>query len=221
MQFKEYPAWQMIDNFPFNEPNSVETYYNRLARYGNWTEEQMQEIVEEYKKFLFLCATKPFLIVPPKIVDLAWSLHMEYYPMSFRDLYRIMPGHWIKRSRGEKGENDDPDWLFDHYLQSRKIYQETFGDRPPAWIWGMYENEFEEDYSTRIHLGKRIFFAIDARLHCLIIFITGFLLTIAFNHFVPVIAGILSALLFFVTNPALNKPINQVVDGKGYRGYLN
>ncbi len=88
MQFKEYPAWKMIDAFLFDAPNSTEIFSHRLARYGNWTPEHTKLVIEEYKKFLFLCATKQFLIVPPKSVDLAWSLHMEYYPMSF-----ALPGY--------------------------------------------------------------------------------------------------------------------------------
>lgn len=221
MQYKEYPVWKMLSSFPFDAPNSIETFPDRLTRLGGWDPEQTQLIINEYKRFLFLCATKEYMIVPSKAIDMAWSIHMEYYPLSFRQLCQFIPVQNIRREKFYKSESDDDQWIFTHYMQTKVIYVETFFEKAPVSVWGMYEDEFEEHFNVIVNLGKDKTVSVDARIVCVFPFALGAALSWMLSHWIPVTIGALVMIIALVTHPVLNDNFRQTLDGKGFRAYLH
>lgn len=220
MQYKEYPVWKFISNFPFDAPNAIETFPDRLARSGEWSTEHCHTVIEEYKKFLFLCATKEYQMVPPRSVDLAWSLHMEYYPTSWKSLQKFIPAKHIARSKiFNRSEPDDEELFFNHYLATKDCYIEIFGERPPVTVWGMYDEEFEK--KTSIIVGKDKPFTMDMRFAALLLVFTGSVITYFLNNPIPGILGIIGLIVFVLTSESLNLKFSKELEGKGFRGYIS
>lgn len=134
MRFDENPIWKQIENFRFDFENYNGKFPEKLARTGNWGPDFTREVVEEYKKFLFLAATEIFTIIPPPTVDLAWKIHSENYPSSWKSLCTHVIQCKLKRKVPDS-EDDIHSKIDSLYRETVIIYSNTFVTYPPADIW--------------------------------------------------------------------------------------
>ena len=70
--------WNKIQQFAFDEPNVEITFSKKLAREQKWSASYTQRVIEEYRRFIFLCCISPNGASPSKAVDEAWHLHLTY-----------------------------------------------------------------------------------------------------------------------------------------------
>lgn len=223
MNFNESPLWYLIIKFPFDATHPVETFPQRLARTGNWSPEYTLEVIEEYKRFLYLCATSKVVVAPPSAVDMAWTIHMDFYQEKFQALYEFIPQHKLHRKQFfvRKYSNQfwltGTDWFFKHYRLSEKHYLRIFGEWPPSNIWLREEKELHENRTTTVNLGNLLIFDIDVRFICIFLFVTGLFLSFGFSDPTPAVLGIIAAIVCYFKHPAMNRDYDQANDGKGYR----
>ena len=55
MNSEELQLWERISQFPIDKTDVKLSFLQRLARENGFSESFAKKIVEEYKKFLFLC----------------------------------------------------------------------------------------------------------------------------------------------------------------------
>jgi hypothetical protein len=126
--------WNSIQQFPLDDPNAAITFSRKLAAKQNWSPFFTERVIEEYRKFLFLCCISPTGASPSQAVDEAWHLHLTYTKSYWTDLCRNTLNKDIHHhpSRGGDEENHKHrDW----YAETLLLYESVFGSSPPDDIW--------------------------------------------------------------------------------------
>jgi hypothetical protein len=218
MQLKNHSIWKVINDFSF-DTNKGENFSFKLASAGHWSNSYTEEVIGEYKKFLYLCAITSEELVPPKAVDMAWTIHMNEFASNYRELCLLIPPYLIKRTNliipapGEGSFNDD--WFTTQYSNTQKIYKEVFGQLPPVNIWTNYTEELNKYKPARINLGRNMNLELDYRYVCIFILLAGVLLFRIYRHPLPVILGGVLAALYYFYHRSVKKKYDR-----GYRQQL-
>ena len=100
----ENQLWDKIVDFEFDEPGTVLTFNARLARENGWNNSYTGRVIEEYKKFIFLCCISPTQVTPSDPVDQAWHLHLTYTKSYWTNLCRGTLGMEIHHNPTKGGE---------------------------------------------------------------------------------------------------------------------
>jgi hypothetical protein len=148
----EYELWQSINEFPLDITAAKLKFSDRLAKENNWTVAYTNNVITEYRKFLFLCCVTPkgTMITPSDAVDQAWHLHLTYTKSYWKDLCENTLKREIHHTptqggieEGKKFEN-----CYEHTFD---LYREKFGTEPPKNIWLDNEQRFAPDNFVRIN----------------------------------------------------------------------
>ncbi|MEE1898493.1 hypothetical protein V1389_09110 [Flavobacterium rakeshii] len=70
--------WDKISNFRLDDPDASFTFSARLARENGWTKEYTNSVIEEYRKFIFVCCVSKSSVTPSDPVNQVWHLHLTY-----------------------------------------------------------------------------------------------------------------------------------------------
>jgi len=76
MTKEQKQLWDKISHFKIDDENIHFTFSKRLARENKWSLEYSKKVIEEYKKFIFLCCVTKTGVTPSDQVDQAWRLHL-------------------------------------------------------------------------------------------------------------------------------------------------
>jgi len=150
MNQQEKQLWDRINSFRFDEPGTVLTFEKRLARENGWNLSYTQDVIEEYKKFIFLCCISDSPITPSDQVDQAWHLHMIYtksYWINFcKDTLQMEIHH-----NPTKGGSSEQTKFKDLYGHTFLLYHDKFETPAPTNIWLNSEKRFREIHFQRIN----------------------------------------------------------------------
>lgn len=126
--------WDRLAAFPIDKPGVEDPLSKRLAREQDWTHEYALRVVQEYRKFMFLCVAAGHMCTPSTLVDEAWHLHLLYTRSYWDKLCGETLGRPIHHQPSEGGETENNKYagLYERTLDS---YAGFFGE-PPADIWG-------------------------------------------------------------------------------------
>lgn len=69
MTQNENYLWSLIEAFNINGNNAHLTFERRLARENGWGTKYTHRVIEEYKKFIFLCCVGETALTPSDPVD--------------------------------------------------------------------------------------------------------------------------------------------------------
>ena len=72
------PAWEKLRTYQFDDPSAILTFTRRLMRENDWEEAYARRVIEEYRRFMFLCLYAGYSVTPSDQVDQAWHLHLLY-----------------------------------------------------------------------------------------------------------------------------------------------
>lgn len=134
MTTNELELWQKIEEFQFDKSDIKLTFAKRLARENNISERFANEIIEEYKKFIFLCCVSAHQVTPSHFVDLAWHLHLTYTKSYWIDLCKNTIGKEIHHNPTEGGAFENIKFK-NFYKDTISLYKEKFNGNPPIHIW--------------------------------------------------------------------------------------
>ena len=126
--------WARICAFQFNPVGATSTFEMRLAKEQGWTPEFTHRVVEEYRRFLFLCASAPHPCTPSEIVDEAWHLHLVYSRSYWEEMCGQILGKPIHHEPGF-GLPGQSEGHRDAFVDTMQSYEEAFGESAPADIW--------------------------------------------------------------------------------------
>jgi hypothetical protein len=113
----------------------------RLLRESGWSITTCHRVIEEYKRFLFLHRTATHRVVPSKMVDRVWHLHL-LYTRSYWD--ELCGGILQAPLHHHPGNNlvDQHDYFWKNYEATLKSYELIFHHSPPSDIWISPELQF-------------------------------------------------------------------------------
>jgi len=126
--------WNRIRDFAIDDPQANVRYSDKLAFNNGWSKEYTARVIEEYRKFIFLCYILPKGASPSKPVDEAWHLHLTYTHSYWKGLCQGILGKEIHHfpSKGGPEENEKHIQWYNETLDG---YREVFGMEAPADIW--------------------------------------------------------------------------------------
>ena len=140
--------WQAILAYSPGYVDASLGFARRLAEENGWTEEYAQRVVMEYKRFVFLAATREHPVTPSDQVDQAWHLHLTYS----RDYWEeFCPGTLGRPLHHDptRGGSAERAKYFDWYERTLNDYRTVFGE-PPADIWPASAIRFAQRFERRL-----------------------------------------------------------------------
>jgi hypothetical protein len=153
MTAAELTLWEKIKAFNLNHEQSGFTFSDRLARENGWDKDYTLRVIEEYKKFIFLCCISSSGVTPSDPVDQAWHLHLTYTQSYWIDFCKNTLNQEIHHTP-TKGGGHEAAKFNGFYTGSIKLYTDKFGVEPPADIWQDNKTRFSDVKFQRVNVGK-------------------------------------------------------------------
>lgn len=142
--------WSAIQTFSFDPPAVQFTFADRVACENGWSKSYALRVIEEYKRFMFLCCLTETGVTPSDPVDQVWHLHLTYTRSYWVDFCRNTLGREIHHNPTKGGTQEAQ--KFDHYYtNSHQLYTDTFGQAPPADIWHGNQVRFSDIDFQRVN----------------------------------------------------------------------
>ncbi len=141
MNSEQQELWSMIRSFDIDGGPSSLTFSKRLARENGWSHGYAQRVIDEYRKFVFLCMTSGHKCTPSDEVDQAWHLHMIYtesYWLRFCGEILPRPLHHGPTKGGQAEDDKFVNW----YERTKESYRIFFRQAPPSDIWPSTHDRF-------------------------------------------------------------------------------
>lgn len=126
--------WCRIKDFSIDDPLASVKYSDKLAFHNGWSKDYTKRVIEEYKKFIFLCCVLPGGASPSKPIDEAWHLHLTYTQNYWKEFCEQTLGKEIHHYPSKGGTEEDQrhrSW----YDATLEAYQNLFEKEPPEDIW--------------------------------------------------------------------------------------
>ena len=132
-KYSDDPIWLRINGLVFDDNSDSLTFSRRLARDNGWSHWFALEVINEYKKFLYLMYVAEHPVTPSIEVDQAWHLHMIYTRHYWEEFAKHMP---FKPHHGPtKGGLKENEKYIEWYSKTLVSYKQTFNMNPPVNIW--------------------------------------------------------------------------------------
>lgn len=134
MTNSELELWNKIKSFQFDKPNIRLTFAKRLEKENAISEHFANQIVDEYRKFLFLCFVSKGQMAPSHFVDLAWHLHLTYTKSYWVELCKNTINRDLHHNPTEGGKKEDAKFK-DLYKDTLDLYELYFSSNAPGAVW--------------------------------------------------------------------------------------
>ncbi len=141
MNSEQQELWSTIRSFDIDGGPASLTFSKRLARENGWTLGYAERVIDEYRKFVFLCMAAEHKCTPSDEVDQAWHLHMIYTESYWTRLCGEVLPHPLHHGP-TKGGKMEGDKFTDWYERTKESYRVFFGEEPPADIWPSSQARF-------------------------------------------------------------------------------
>ena len=150
MTTSQTALWARISNFQLDEADAAFKFSDRLARENGWTHDHALRVIDEYKKFIFLCCISPTAVTPSDPVDQAWHLHLTFTKSYWTDLCQNTLQQELHHNP-TKGGAEEAAKFDECYTLTRDLYISTFESEPPAGIWQNNETRFSDIDFVRVN----------------------------------------------------------------------
>jgi len=148
---EENNRWLKIAAFTIDDANATLQFSQRLARENGWKHSYALRVIEEYKKFIFLCCNTKTGVTPSDQVDQAWHLHLTYTKSYWKDLCVDTISKEIHHNPTKGGQSESAKFD-DYYTETLQLYKEKFKTEPPIEIWPGNEKRFSDIHFQRVNL---------------------------------------------------------------------
>jgi hypothetical protein len=148
MTEEEWELWKRLIQLKLDVLGATFSFTDRLTRENRWMKEYTLRVIEEYRKFLFLCAVSKRPITPSDPIDQAWHLHLTYTKSYWNDLCEGIlkkPLHHNPTQGGGQERNR----LTEYYNYTFTQYRHYFQQEPPPDIWQDANTRFSEIHFVR------------------------------------------------------------------------
>ncbi len=145
--------WKAIGNLRINVAGAELTFNEQLQQENGWRSGYTERVVDEYRRFLFLCAVAGHPVTPSEQVDQVWHLHLTYTYSYWGDLCADIFGYPLHHGPTKGGHNEKLKYK-DQYLATLVSYQKLFEEEPPMDIWPATDKRFKDLDFRRINLTE-------------------------------------------------------------------
>lgn len=153
MNPQDKQLWEKIKQFSFDTIGASFPFSARLMRENGWTEEYTLEVIEEYKKFMFLVCVTDHPVSPSDPVDQVWHLHLIYTKSYWDEFCHGILGRAVHHNP-TKGGQEERKKHKGMYNQTAESYQRYFGEPQPAHIWKSTQDLFKEFHYERVNMHR-------------------------------------------------------------------
>jgi hypothetical protein len=125
---------EKLKNFKVSSNGDLDLFWIKLTSENGWSHPYAKEVFLEYKKFLWLAKNSQSRVVPSRIIDRVWHLHMTFTKSYWNDLCEDIlhfEFHHIPSSKNSRSEELD----MIGYKNTLKMYEIEFGIFPSARYW--------------------------------------------------------------------------------------
>ena len=133
--------WQQLSQFQIGDATDELRFEQRLARENGWPLHYAEQVVAEYKRFIYLIAVSGRKLTPSDAVDQAWHLHLAYTRSYWKDLCENTLGFELHHQPTRGGGQQQAHFRL-CYTDTLQLYAEVFGQAPPEDIWPDVEERF-------------------------------------------------------------------------------
>jgi len=140
MKSSQQTLWERLDAFHIGPKNAALSFAERLARENNWSLSFAEQVIVEYKKFLFLIATGNQEFTPSDQVDQVWHLHLTYTRSYWNELCGDVLGFSLHHGPTQGGQEQGNKFR-QQYSETLAAYRNMFGE-PPSNVWPSVEQRF-------------------------------------------------------------------------------
>lgn len=172
--------WSKVGKFTFDEKGATLTFSHKLSQQQDWSATFTARVIEEYRRFIFLCCISPTGASPSKAVDEAWHLHLTYTKSYWIDFCKNTLGKDIHHNPS-KGSDEENHKHEEWYKETLALYETVFGSLPPGDIWPPPQRGYTGLPEPKPKVRSSIVMAIVALL--LIPFITSYFVYETFSPF--------------------------------------
>lgn len=141
MNQTQLALWNQLEAFNIGTGSEPFSFTKRLAAENGWSVAYADRVLQEYRKFLFLCMESGHVCTPSVQVDEAWHLHLTYTRSYWDDLCANVlprPLHHDPTTGG----NQQASYFRERYLQTLETYESYFGAPAPRDIWPSVDERF-------------------------------------------------------------------------------
>ncbi len=153
MTTAELMLWNKIKAFQFDDEAVSFKFSNRVARENGWTKSYTFRVINEYKKFVFLCCISENGITPSDPVDQVWHLHLTFTKSYWTDFCKNTLQKEIHHNPTKGGMQEGVKFN-DFYTNTKQIYISKFAEDPPVDMWQPNAIRFTDINFQRINLAK-------------------------------------------------------------------
>lgn len=125
---------QRLSDYIFDVPDAESPFSKRLARENGWDDNYALDVIEEYRRFVYMVCVSGETLTPSDEVDQVWHLHLSYsraYWETFCPLILQRPLHHDPTQGGEsEGKQFES-----NYRRTLELYTAIFYEVPPKDIW--------------------------------------------------------------------------------------
>jgi len=130
-----------VESFRFDIGRPSVTFAGRLARENGWSGEYARGAIEEYLRFVYLCAVSAEPLTPSDAVDQVWHLHLTYTRSYWDDLCGRVLGRPLHHGPTRGGASEQSKYA-EWYARTLAFYERVYGRRPRRDIWPDVEARF-------------------------------------------------------------------------------
>lgn len=125
--------WQRIAAHPLDAPTGTAPYSVKLAQAEGWDKAYTMQVIEEYRRFVYLTQINPEQATPSAHVDRAWHMHLTFT----RDYWEVLCPKVLGKPLHHEpctGDEDMPRY-WRQYAATKLLYAREFGGPPNPAIW--------------------------------------------------------------------------------------
>lgn len=119
--------WTQLEQHRFDA-----AFATKLADEEGWSLDHSLRVIEEYRRFLYLTHVSAVKLTPSHAIDRAWHMHLTFTRNYWDVLCRTVLQKPLHHEPGGPGEGDR---FLEQYRHTRQLYEQEFGEAPPAEIW--------------------------------------------------------------------------------------
>lgn len=153
MNAAELSLWTKINDFQLDVPGDEFTFSARVARENGWSKKYTQRVIQEYKKFIYLCCFSEQGVTPSDPVDQVWHLHLTCTKSYWIDFCQNTLGKEIHHNP-TKGGVKEARKFSNYYEHLKEIYRYHFENDPPLDIWQPANIRFSDINFQRVNLKR-------------------------------------------------------------------
>ncbi len=151
--------YNTLSDFKIDNDMVALSFSDRLCRENNWNKSYSDQVIVEYKRFIYLICISEKPITPSDQIDQAWHLHLTYTRSYWVELCNNILKQELHHcpTIGGKAESDKYKKQYQYTLD---LYEREFGITPATEIWPTPEERFR-DADKFVRLNKSTHWLIE------------------------------------------------------------